>query len=77
MREPLRRLIDWMASYTLSPPGDVMAIKYFDDASSNSGHTMILESATPTLTYADGSVRWSVKVIDCELDGIPVRSHCT
>ncbi len=26
MAEPLRRLIDWMASYTLSPPGEVMAM---------------------------------------------------
>ncbi len=26
MREPLRRLIDWMAAYTLSPPGEVMAM---------------------------------------------------
>ena len=24
MREDLRRLVDWIASYTLSPPGDVM-----------------------------------------------------
>ncbi|MEI7713084.1 MAG: primosomal protein N', partial [Rhodospirillales bacterium] len=26
MAEPLRRLIDWMAAYTLSPPGEVMAM---------------------------------------------------
>ena len=26
MAEPLRRLVDWMASYTLSPPGEVMAM---------------------------------------------------
>jgi primosomal protein N' (replication factor Y) len=26
MREPLRRFIDWIAAYTLSPPGDVMAM---------------------------------------------------
>lgn len=54
-----------VANFGDCQPGDVMAIKYFDDASANSGHTMIFESATPTLTYADGSVRWSVKVIDC------------
>ena len=26
MAEPLRRLVDWMAAYTLSPPGEVMAM---------------------------------------------------
>ena len=26
MAEPLRRLVDWMASYTLTPPGEVMAM---------------------------------------------------
>jgi primosomal protein N' (replication factor Y) (superfamily II helicase) len=26
MRAPMRRLIDWVASYTLSPPGEVMAM---------------------------------------------------
>ena len=26
MREPLRRFIDWIAAYTLSPPGEVMAM---------------------------------------------------
>jgi primosomal protein N' (replication factor Y) (superfamily II helicase) len=26
MREPLRRLVDWMAAYTLSAPGEVMAM---------------------------------------------------
>jgi len=26
MREDLRRLVDWMAAYTLAPPGEVMAI---------------------------------------------------
>jgi primosomal protein N' (replication factor Y) len=26
MREPLRRFIDWIAAYTLAPPGDVMAM---------------------------------------------------
>jgi primosomal protein N' (replication factor Y) len=26
MREPLRRFVDWMAFYTLSPPGEVMAM---------------------------------------------------
>jgi primosomal protein N' (replication factor Y) len=26
MAEPLRRFVDWMAAYTLSPPGDVMAM---------------------------------------------------
>jgi primosomal protein N' (replication factor Y) len=26
MREDLRRLVDWMAAYTLSPPGEVMAM---------------------------------------------------
>ena len=26
MGEPLRRLVDWIASYTLSPPGEVMAM---------------------------------------------------
>lgn len=54
-----------VANFADCQPGDVMAIKYFDDASSNSGHTMILEGATPNLTYADGSIRWSVKVVDC------------
>ena len=26
MREDLRRLVDWIAAYTLSPPGEVMAM---------------------------------------------------
>ncbi len=26
MAEPLRRMVDWMAAYTLSPPGEVMAM---------------------------------------------------
>ncbi|HVY16892.1 MAG TPA: primosomal protein N' [Rhodopila sp.] len=26
MREPLRRFVDWIAAYTLSPPGEVMAM---------------------------------------------------
>jgi primosomal protein N' (replication factor Y) len=26
MREPLRRFVDWVAAYTLSPPGEVMAM---------------------------------------------------
>ena len=26
MRAELRRLVDWMAAYTLAPPGEVMAM---------------------------------------------------
>ena len=45
-------------------PGDVIAIKYLD-GSSSSGHVMVLEHATPVTTYRDGTIRWSVRVIDC------------
>ncbi|HTI69125.1 MAG TPA: hypothetical protein VMF06_04130 [Candidatus Limnocylindria bacterium] len=44
--------------------GDVLVVKYFDD-SANTGHTMILEQAEAETAYDDGTVRWSVKVIDC------------
>ncbi len=26
MRAPMRRLVDWIAAYTLAPPGEVMAM---------------------------------------------------
>lgn len=45
-------------------PGDVLVIKYLDGGS-NSGHTMLLDNATPAQVLANGTARWSVKVIDC------------
>lgn len=50
--------------FALAQPGDVLVIKYLDGGS-NSGHTMLLDSATPAQVLANGTVRWSVKVIDC------------
>jgi hypothetical protein len=45
-------------------PGDLMFAKYFD-GSSNSGHTMLVNQAVAGAPAADGSIRWSVQVIDC------------
>ncbi len=50
--------------FTTAQPGDVLAIKYLDGGSS-SGHTMILQSATADEVFEDGTVRWSVLVVDC------------
>lgn len=53
-----------VADFSLAQPGDVLVIKYLD-GSSSSGHTMLLDSATPAQVMGNGTVRWSVKVIDC------------
>lgn len=45
-------------------PGDLMVVKYLSGGSS-SGHTMILDEAVPSEVFQDGTVRWSVRVIDC------------
>lgn len=50
--------------FSTAQPGDVLAIKY-PNGGGSSGHTMILQSATPNLEYEDGTIRWSVQVIDC------------
>ncbi len=53
-----------VADFAQAQPGDVLVIKYLEGGS-NSGHTMLLDSATPAQVLANGTVRWSVKVIDC------------
>ncbi len=53
-----------VTDFGAAQPGDLLAIKYLD-GSASSGHTMILDSAEPSFVYGDGTVRWSVQVIDC------------
>lgn len=53
-----------VTDFAQAQPGDVLVIKYLDGGS-NSGHTMLLDGATPAQVLANGTVRWSVKVIDC------------
>jgi hypothetical protein len=53
-----------VTDFAQAQAGDVLVIKYLDGGS-NSGHTMLLDSATPAQMLPNGTVRWSVKVIDC------------
>jgi hypothetical protein len=53
-----------VTDFAQAQPGDVLVIKYLDGGSSP-GHTMLLDCATPAQVLLNGTVRWSVKVIDC------------
>jgi hypothetical protein len=50
--------------FAAAQPGDLLVAKYLSGGSS-SGHTMILDEAVPAQAYPDGTIRWSVRVIDC------------
>jgi hypothetical protein len=45
-------------------PGDILAAKYLD-ASTDTGHIMIVNNAVPGEPDAKNYIRWSVQVIDC------------